>query len=313
MDVDDPAVLAQFESLGAFLAGRYKGSADYFECWNEPNTGGSLYPQSRPDSRFFGARTYAKMLHAFHDGVKRAASSAVVIAGGTAPRGADDDFSTSPRTFATYIRDHVAARYFDAYSHHPYQQGDRSNAPPHMPPSNPRMTVSEAKQARYLSDAYSFAARRYPQVKAILWFMVDDLVPAPDRCGAWMGLRTVDGVRKPGWFAFAGGNRLSLNAPPATRRSVRFRVSGVLASRAFGALARKQIMLQSRRPGQARWQTVSAGLTRSDGSYAFRITQTSTRLYRVVWDGVCESARARVHRAPPVYLPARKRGVGGDT
>lgn len=330
MDVDDPAVLAQFEGLGAFLAGRYKGSADYFECWNEPNTGGSLYPQSRPDSRFFGARTYAKMLHAFHDGVKRAASSAVVIAGGTAPRGADDDFSTSPRTFATYIRDHVAARYFDAYSHHPYQQGDRSNAPPHMPPSNPRMTVSmgnldvllklfpskdfyltefgyntekpalfgmtvsEAKQARYLRDAYSFAARRYPQVKAILWFMVDDLVPAPDRWGASMGLRTVDGVRKPGWFAFAGGNRLSLNAPPATRRSVRFRVSGVLASRAFGALARKQIMLQSRRPGQARWQTVSAGLTRSDGSYAFRITQTSTRLYRVVWDGVCESARARV-------------------
>jgi len=60
-------------------------------------------------------------------------------------------------------------------------------------------------------------------------------------------------------------------------------------SLADGALARKQIMLQSRRPGQARWQTVSAGLTRSDGSYAFRITQTSTRLYRVVWDGVCES------------------------
>ena len=53
-------------------------------------------------------------------------------------------------------------------------------------------------------------------------------------------------------------------------------------------------MLQSRRPGQARWQTVSAGLTCSDGSYAFRITQTSTRLYRVVWDGVCESAGARV-------------------
>lgn len=124
---------------------------------------------------------------------------------------------------------------------------------------------------------------------------------------------------------------LSLNAPPATRRSARFRVSGVLASRAFGALARKQIMLQSRRPGQTRWQTVSAGLTRSDGSYAFRITQTSTRLYRVVWHGVCESAAVLVRSrsrpfdstasqrpggpqdAPTVYLPAKKRGVGGDT
>jgi hypothetical protein len=156
------------------------------------------------------------------------------------------------------------------------------------------MTVSEAKQARYLRDAYSLAARRYPQVKVILWFMVQDLGPAPDRCAASMGLSTVVGVRKPAWFAFAGGNRLSLNAPPATRRSARFRVFGVLASRAFGALAGKQVMLQSRRPSRARWQTVSAGLTRSDGSYAFRITQTSTRLYRVVWDGVCESARARV-------------------
>jgi hypothetical protein len=117
-------------------------------------------------------------------------------------------------------------------------------------------------------------AERYPQVKEILWFMVDDLAPAPDRCGAWMGLRTVDGVRTPGWFTFAGGNRLPLDAPAATRRSGRLRVSGVLASRAFGALAGKQIMLQSRRPGQARWA-------------------------------------AAAH--PTVYSPAEKRGVGGDT
>lgn len=330
MDVSDPPVLAQFEGLAAFLAGRYAGSADYLECWNEPNTGGSFYPQSRPGARFFGARTYATMLRAFHDGVKRANPSAVVIAGGTAPRGADDAFSTSPRTFATYVRDRVAGRYFEAYSHHPYQQGDRSNAPPHLPPPDPRMTVSlgnlgvllqlfpkkdfyltefgyntekpalfgmtvsEAKQAHYLRDAYAFAARRYPRVKTILWFMVGDLAPSPDRCGASMGLSTVDGVRKPGWFAFAGGNRLSLNAPAATRRSAAFSVSGVLASRVFGALRGKQITLQTRRPGQARWQTISARLTRGDGSYAIRVTPTSTRLYRVVWDGVCESPKALV-------------------
>lgn len=325
MDTGDRTVLQQFGRLGAFLASSFGDAGAYLECWNEPNTGGSFYPQRRRGDRYFGLRVYTKMLRAFHDGAKSANSRAVVIAGATAPRGADDAFSTSPRTFATYLHDHGAARYFDAYSHHPYPWA----APEKLPPNSKQtvwlgnlgvlldlfpnkdfyltefgygtasptllgLEVSKATQARYLRQAYSLVAERYPQVKALLWFMVQDLAPTADRLGAYMGLSTVHGVRKPGWFAFAGGNRLSLNAPPATRRSARFRVSGILASRAFGALAGKQIMLQSHRPGQARWRMVSAGPTRSDGSYAFRITQTSTRLYRVVWDGVCASARARV-------------------
>ena len=320
MDTGDPAVLQQFGRLGAFLASSFGDAGAYLECWNEPNTGGTFYPQSRRGDRYFGLRVYTKMLRAFHDGAKSANSRAVVIAGATAPRGADDAFSTSPRTFATYLHDHGAARYFDAYSHHPYPWA----APEKLPPNSKQtvwlgnlgvllklfpnkdfyltefgygtasptligLEVSKATQARYLRRAFSLVAERYPQVKALLWFMVQDLAPTSDRLGAYMGLSNVDGVRKPGWFAFAGGNRLSLIAPPASGRSNRFTVFGVLASRAFGALPGKQIMLKSRRLGQAHWHTVSAGLTRRDGSYAFRITQTSTRLYRVVWDGVCES------------------------
>jgi len=330
MDVGDPVVLAEFARLGAFLAHRYEGSADHLECWNEPNTGGSLYPQIRTGSPSFGAQTYAKMLRAFHDGVKSGAQGAVVIAGGTAPRGADDEYSTSPRTFATYIRDHVPGGYFDAYSHHPYQQGDRKNAPPNLPPPNRRMTVSlgnldvltglfpkkdfyltefgyntakpalfgmtisEANQARYLRAAYAFAARTYPQVKTILWFMVEDLAPTSDRLGAWMGLLTLKGARKPAWYAFAGGNTLSLKTRASARRSARFAVSGRLTTRTTGPLARTRVLLQTRRPAQSRWQTVAARVTASDGSYAFRRAQPSTRLYRVVWDGVCASRSAKV-------------------
>jgi hypothetical protein len=85
MDTGDPTVLQQFGKLGAFLASSFGDAGAYLECWNEPNTGGTFYPQAA-----------------------------------TAPRGADDAFSTSPRTFATYLHDHGAVRYFDAYSHHPY-------------------------------------------------------------------------------------------------------------------------------------------------------------------------------------------------
>jgi len=98
----------------------------------------------------------------------------------------------------------------------------------------------------------------------------------------------------PAWFAFAGGNRLSLDAPVSTRASSTFTVSGLLTSRALGALPGKKLTLHNRRLGRAGWHTVSASSTRQDGSYMFRVTQPSTRLYRVVWDGVCKSAAVLV-------------------
>ncbi len=326
MDVGDPEVLAEFGKLGAFLASSFNGAARYFECWNEPNTGGTFYPQSRPGDRYFGLRVYMKMLHAFYDGVKSANSRAVVMAGATSPRGADDEYSTSPRTFAKYLHDHRAGRYFDAYSHHPYCWG----APNQMPPDSRRtvwlanlgtllklfpkkdfyltefgygtespafigLPVTETTQALYLRQACKLVGHRYPQVKALLWFMVQDLGPEVDRPGAYMGLSRLDGTRKPGWFAFAGGNTLSLKAPRAVRKSATFVVSGLLTNRALGALAGKKIVLQRRRLTRTRWQTMARAPTGADGSYRFRVTQAGGKwLYRVSWRGVCESAGATV-------------------
>ena len=326
INADDPKVLGQYARLGAWLAGRYGASAAYFECWNEPNLGGSFYPQSRKGDRRFGLRIYLKMLRAFHAAVKSANPRAVVIAGATSPRGDDDDFSTRPATFARYLKDHHADRYFEGYSCHIYSWGPPNRPPPqpqsavtlgnldslikYFPkkdffvtefgyctadPSRLGQVVSEADQARYLRQAYSFTKRRYKRVKTILWFMVRDLESIAGGPGISMGLKRVDGSLKPGWFAFAGGNRMSAVAPASVRRMRRFEVSGALATSLPGATPRVRVRLEWRHPKDRRWRRSSTALARPDGSYGFRVRQgRGVRYYRAVWDGVCESKKAIV-------------------
>lgn len=155
--------------------------------------------------------------------------------------------------------------------------------------------VSETDQARYLRQAYSLTAQRYKQVKTILWFMVQDLDSIAGGAGISMGLKRIDGSLKPSWFAFAGGNVLSLAAPAAVGSSAWFNLSGALTTRVPGASAGRGVQLQRRRPGQARWQQLSAVVTEPDGSFGFRVMQASgVWLYRVVWDGVRVSKKATV-------------------
>jgi hypothetical protein len=243
MDIKRPAVRSAFAGLGQYLARHYKGSVSHFECWNEPNLGSCLYPQKTAGDGSYGARTYLAMLRAFDTGVHRSAKSAVVIAGATAPRGGDDAYSTTPQTFARYLKSHGAASSFDAYSHHPYTpRGSRSVAPAALPnnpsrcvtlgnlsqltslfPSKPfylteygygthesnyfGVAVSAATQASYLRRAYALAKKR-PQIKALLWFLVIDWAQDPQHPyngdGAYTGLREFDGTRKPAYSAFQG-------------------------------------------------------------------------------------------------------------
>ena len=278
------------------MAGQFGDMARYAEVWNEPNTAGTFYPQTRPGDPAFAARTYLEMLKVFYASAKRANPSAVVIAGATAPRGADDVDSTSPRTFARYLRDHGAEAYFDAYSHHPYPWGR-----PEQFPGNTRKTVwlsnltellslfptkdfylteygyatqkptligyhvSLPTQALYLRRAYRFVTEQYPQVKAMLWFMVQDLKPAPDRPGAYMGLMTTDGARKPGWYAFSGGNLLDLNAPPRAAVGETIDLWGSLTSSRLGTLAGKQVSLQRRDRRRACWVNLAYAVDRRVG------------------------------------------------
>jgi hypothetical protein len=325
MDVSNPDVLAAFGKLGAFLASGLSQPIHYLECWNEPNTAGTFYPQRTTGNRHFGLQVYVKMLRAFHAAVKAVQPDAVVIAGATAPRGADDESSTAPRTFATYLRDAHAGKYFEAYSHHPYCWG-----PPKAKPNDRRaiwlsnlgqllslfpkkpfyltefgygtadptligLRVTPATQAKYLREGYAYVAR-YPQVKALLWFMVQDLPPASDRLGAYMGLRYIDGARKLAWYAFARDASVTLSLAGSATSKTRA-LTGVLTSRAFGPLTGKAVSLEQRAPG-GRWHRVRNARTGSDGQFRFVCRATRARLlYRAAWSEVCDSRSVAIQAA----------------
>jgi len=159
--------------------------------------------------------------------------------------------------------------------------------------------VPQATQARYLRQAYSYVAGRYRQVKALLWYQVDDWAPhGYDGTGVYTGLRTDVGQRKLGWYAFAGHNKLTLvTAPGHARSRATFTLSGALTYRAPDPPVSQKLTLQARRSSKYPWAKVVTALTRPDGSYSFSVKQIRTKIYRVVWDGVSESA-ARTVRTP---------------
>jgi hypothetical protein len=240
MDVKRSSVRGAFARVGQFLAREYP-VVQHFEAWNEPNLGSCLYPQKTRADAKYGARTYLAMLRAFDTGVHRSDKKAKVIAGATAPRGGDDAYSTTPQAFAKFLRANGAARSCDGYSHHPYVPRGTRNTAPSAKPNNPRTavtlgnlseltrlfptkpfylteygygthdsryfgcTVSDATQAKYLTQAYALAAKK-KQVKVLLWFLVQDWsekgTTRYDTYGAYTGLKDLTGEKKPAWKAF---------------------------------------------------------------------------------------------------------------
>lgn len=329
--VADPVALGAFRTLATRLAGRYAGRADHFEVWNEPNLGSGIYPQL-VGRRVVGPAVYVKMLKAFHDGAKLGNRKAVIIAGATSRRGSNNDHSTTPQWFATYLKARGAARWFDAYSHHPYTPPN-SPAQPNRPPNMPRravtlgniatllqifprkpfyltefgystgtadlfcVRVSQADQARYMRQAFALMAR-HRQVKALLWFLVTDFAPRPaePEWGIFSGLVEPDDVtRKPAWYAFAGHNQLTTVAPRSVARGVTFSVQGALTTK-LGPEIGVPLRLQARR-ARGPWRTVAFVAAGEGGAFRFEVRQTASRRYRVVWDGVCESP-ALIVRTP---------------
>ena len=159
------------------------------------------------------------------------------------------------------------------------------------------MSVSKADQARYLRQAYDFAGR-YKQIKAMLWFLVKDWQSDPQdpsSIGVFTGLVDQSDQRKPAWYAFIGGNTITRTAPSSIAAGAPFTVSGVLTTKE-GAGAGFRVLLQRRSLAGGSWSPVATPATITDaaGAYSFSVKQTTGRQYRVVWDGVCESAAVRV-------------------
>ena len=240
MDIKRASVRTAFTKLGQYLAANY--SVKYFECWNEPNLGSCLYPQKTRSDAKYGERTYVAMLKAFNTGVHRGDKKAVVIAGATAPRGGNDAYSTTPQKFAQTIKGMGATKYCQGYSHHPYVPRGTRNPAPTAKPNNPKTcvtlgnlstltklfpsrikfylteygygthpsdyfgcSVSAAKQAQYLKQAYAFA-KKNSRIKALLWFLVQDWsekgTTVYDGKGAYTGLVDLSGAHKKAWDAF---------------------------------------------------------------------------------------------------------------
>jgi len=330
MRVDDASVRQQYLAFSTFLARHFAGRVRYFECWNEPNISRGIHPQKR-GGKLLGPAVYVKMLKMFHDGIKAGQPGAVVIAGATAPRGTNNATSTSPQRFARYIKDAKATKWFNAYSHHPYTPGGSRQAAPDRLPNNPSrcvtlanldvllslfpgkpfyltefgynthaskffgLKVSPADQARYLRQAYRMMAH-VPRVKVLMWYNVVDwsFDPADPADGVYCGLIERDGVtRKPGWYAFARRNRLTLAAPSAVTSNTQFSISGALTT-AVGTLVGQTLYLETRASSVASWKRLGATRTSGQGQYDFTARQSKKMQYRVVWDGVCESATKAV-------------------
>ena len=241
--------LDDFGRLGEFLASHFSGRVRALECWNEPNLWPFLYPQRTADDAYFAPRLYLRMLKAFYAGVQRGDADMLVVAGATGPLGPNDRNRTSPQRFARFLADHGAAAYFDVYSHHPYTPGgslhpqpeaaaqrpdhDRRPAEPADPaaplphqallPDRVRLQHelrrvfggSRSTRPSRRSTCARLCLRGALQTgEAAVWFLVRDAPPLdgkPPEYGVYTGLRKTNGDRKLSWFAFAGGNRITID------------------------------------------------------------------------------------------------------
>lgn len=151
--------------------------------------------------------------------------------------------------------------------------------------------VTETQQAAYLRKALAMAAR-HPQIKLLLWYLDRDYSPtgvATDESGTYTGLRRLGGAPKPAWYVFAGGDRLTLAATPASiPRGALVRLSGRLTCAVVGGVPGKHLRLLRRR-GSGPWVAVRGVTTGTDGVYSLRVRVAASGHYRLLWAGVVSS------------------------
>ena len=300
-----------------------------FECWNEPNLWLHIYPQKTAQDANFAAHLYIKMLHEFWVHVQAAKKAgqtkALVIAGATAPIGQNNVLSTSPQQFASVLRAGGAAKWFDVYSHHPYGTYAAPEAPPKGPahsvtlgnlsvllkmfPNKPfylteygyttgyvaafgGLPVSQTLQASYLKRAYSYLGK-YPQVKVLIWFLVQDLPPQPGKTayyGVYMGLRTVFGTPKLSWFAFAGDNHLSMTTPSTVKLSKTMKISGKLTTSFLPATPSQTLVVECKQAGKKTWAKVKSVRTLTGGAFTTTVRPKVSASWRVRWNPIAVSS-----------------------
>jgi len=323
--------LDDYRLFAEYLARRFAGRVMAYECWNEPNLWPFIYPQRTATDGLFAAHRYIEMIRAFSAGVRSGDPAAQVVVGATAPTGRNDRLSTSPQRFASVIKHAGVEDLFDAYSHHPYMTGGATNVAPERPPRDPSsgvslgnistllkvfpnkpfylteygyntsfnlafgFSVSLAQQADYLRRAYSFAGR-YPQIKMLVWYMLRDRSPsgrAGDIHGIYLGLRHLSGAKKPAWYSFARGNRLTLAGATTVGADSSLLLRGRLTCASVGGVGGKVLVVKCYRPTTG-WRTIAKVTTGAKGYYRLRVWPSRSESFRTVWPGVVHSPIHRV-------------------
>ena len=230
----DPDAYAKFMTAvatryGGGFAGRESGRAlpavRYFEMWNEPNLSAYLSPQVE-DGQRVSLDNYAAMVKAAYPAIKAANPEAQVIAGVGGPRGLTSDTGTGA---LDWLRGLVERQIpLDGYSQHIYPAAAPTAETMAFPswssvdqilaeierfrPGLPLyiteagyttaetsfrdVKVTDAEQARYLTQIYALPQVQNPRVRAIVWFNLQDNVNWP------AGLLREDGSEKPSYAAF---------------------------------------------------------------------------------------------------------------
>jgi hypothetical protein len=319
--------LGDFRDFSEHMAALFVGRVQAYEAWNEPNLHLFLYPQRTATDRNFGPHLYVKMLRSFWAGINAGdpgPGGALVVAGGTSPRGDDNKYETNPIRFAKVLKAKGAAAYFDAYSHHPYMPGASRNAWPEAAPRDPSTTVTlqnlptllklfphkpfylteygyqtapciafsgqyvnQITQADYLRRAYAYV-NRYSQVKVMLWYLLEDQSALVPYQGFYTGLETANGAPKRAWYVFARGLQLTLVTPNAIRRGAILTLTGNVTSHNVGVNGRP-LVVQTRRPGSS-WVVVKTVYSGVLGNYKASLRPRARAYYRVRWQGVKTSA-----------------------
>jgi hypothetical protein len=209
----------------------------YWTAWNEPNNPIWLAPQFSGKT-MVGAQNYVKICNAIYAGVHQTAlGNEKVACGVTGPRGNNSPSSSRPSvdplSFMRALK-RYGLRKFDVYAHHPYY-GSPRETPTFRPsggtvelgnidvlikqltslwgakrlwiteygyqtyPEDKVFGVTWAKQAAYLTQAYSIA-RRNPRIDMMLWFLLKDDTNIVQ--GWQSGLVTAKWAHKPSFNAF---------------------------------------------------------------------------------------------------------------
>lgn len=106
---DDPETFGKFSKE---VAKRYKGDIQVYEIWNEPNIPIFSAPKSDPER-------YAECLKTAYKNIKEIDKSAIILTGGLA-RAGDDNDSYSSTTFIEKLYGLGTQNYFDGIAIHPY-------------------------------------------------------------------------------------------------------------------------------------------------------------------------------------------------